>query len=147
MFDMLNKNNNKNQNLKQGTKFINKLKQQINNVMSNSSLITEGIDCPSNMPYPCPNMPGTTKCALNQQSCKKISKELAKFDEYGCEVSSGYKYCGKDIFDGLVRTVQTDRSARSPAFACLECLWRLEDIDEVLWDFFFFSETYGFGSV
>ena len=98
MFDMLNTNNNKNQNLKQGKKFINKLKQQINNVMSNSSLITEGIDCPSNIPYPCPNMPGTTKCALNEQSCKKISKKVENYDEYGCSVTSGYKYCGKDIF-------------------------------------------------
>jgi len=98
MFDMLNTNNNKNQNLKQGKNYINKLKQEINNVISNTNLITEGIDCPSNIPYPCPNMPGTTKCALNEQSCDKISKNVEKFDEYGCDVSDGYKYCGKNYF-------------------------------------------------
>ncbi len=36
--------------------------------------------------------------------------------------------CGKQIFETLVKVLHTDRFGLSPAFRCLEYLWRLEDL-------------------
>eukprot|EP00392_Amoebophrya_sp_AT5.2_P000978 g980.t1 len=38
-------------------------------------------------------------------------------------------HSGKEIFEALVRVLNLDRFAASPAFSCVESLWRLEDLD------------------
>ncbi|CAD7926191.1 unnamed protein product [Amoebophrya sp. A120] len=64
----------------------------------------------------------TVAAAMRLKSCWPKLKPLYRL---------GFlNYCGKDIFEALVRVLNLDRLAASPAFSCVESLWRLEDLDD-----------------